>query len=141
MSVGSKFAQNDRTDRSVAMQVAAMACTSYEVGVLDAAQGKMLIRTWTVAEIDRGIPWLKRMNAQGHDVYIRPAGSVGLILVDDLDLAAIGRLKQDGFTPALVVETSPGNHQAWLRVAEQPIAPEQATMAARMLAERYGGDP
>jgi len=118
-----------------------MACTSYEIGVLDADQGRMLLRTWTIAELERGIPWLKRMNAQGHDAYIRAAGSVGLILVDDLDTAAILRLKHDGLPPTVVVETSPGNYQAWLRVSEEPIPPEQATMVARILAERYGGDP
>src|SRR5207248_5467419 len=99
------------------------------------------LRTWTVAELERSIPWLKRVNALGCHIYIRPEGSVGLIMMDDLDTAAIVRLKQDGLTPALVVETSPGNYQAWLRVSQQPIAPEQATMVARILVERYGGDP
>jgi hypothetical protein len=129
----------DRTARAVATQVRAMGCTSYEIGILKA--GQMLLRTWTVAELEHGLPWLKRVNAQGHDIYIRPAGSVGLILLDDVDPAAIIRLKQDGLAPAVVVETSPGNDQAWLRVAPQPIAPALATMVARILAERYGGDP
>ncbi len=140
-SNGTVGAPRDRTARAVATQVRAMGCTSYEIGVLDAAQGLMLLRTWTVAELEHGIAWLKRVNAHGHDIYIRPAGSVGLILLDDLDQAAIARLTHDGLQPAVVVETSPGNYQAWLRVAEQPIAPEQATMVARILVERYGGDP
>lgn len=33
----------DRTARAVATQVGAMACTSYEIGVLDAAPGQMLL--------------------------------------------------------------------------------------------------
>lgn len=131
----------DRTARAVATQVGAMACTSYEVGVLNASQGQMLLRTWTVAELERGTPWLKRMNAQGQDIYIRPEGSVGLILLDDLDQPAITRLTHDGLAPAVVVETSPGNYQAWLRVTQEPIATELATMVAKILAERYGGDP
>ena len=134
-------AQRDRTARAVAMQMRAMGCASYEVGVLDAPQGQMLLRAWTVADLERGTPWLKRMNAQGHDIYVRPEGSVGLILMDDLDQATVIRLNHDGLAPAVVVETSPGNYQAWLRVSPQPIAPEQATMVARILAERYGGDP
>jgi hypothetical protein len=138
---GSVAAPSDRTARAVATQVRAMACDSYEIGVSNAAQGQMFLRTWTVAELERGIPWLKLVNAQDHHIYIRPEGSVGLILMDDLDTARIVRLKHDGLTPAVVVETSPGNHQAWLRVAPQPIPPEQATMVARILVERYGGDP
>lgn len=86
------------------------------------------------------IQWLKRMNAQGQDIYIRPDGSVGLILLDDLDQAAVVRLKHDGLAPAVVVETSPGNYQAWVRVSQQPIASEQASMVAKILAERCGGD-
>ena len=134
-------AHGDRTTRAVSMQIAAMGCASYEVGVLDAPQGQMLLRTWTVPDLERSIPWLKRMNAIGRDIYIRPDGSMGIVLLDDLDHAAIVRLKHDGLAPAVVVETSPGNYQAWLRVSEQPIASEQATMAAKTLAERYGGDP
>jgi RepB DNA-primase from phage plasmid len=131
---------SERTARAVATQVSGMGCTSYEIGVLDAGQGQMLLRPWTVAELEHGLPWLKRANAQGHDIYIRPEGSAGLILLDDLDAAAIGHLKHDGLAPAVVVETSPRNYQAWLRVSLEPIAPDQATMVARILAERYGGD-
>src|SRR5437868_2481091 len=105
MSVGSA---QDRTTRAVATQLAAMGCTSFEVGILDAGPGKMLIRTWMVAEIEHGMPWLKRENALGHDVYVRPAGSVGLVLVDDLAPTASLHLHSDGLGPAVVVETSPG---------------------------------
>jgi len=80
------------------------------------------------------------MNAAGNDIYIRPAGSVGLVLVDDLKAHALAQLKRDGLAPAVVVETSPANYQAWLRVSQEPIPPEQATAAARILATRYGGD-
>src|SRR6266571_4608132 len=141
MPTGSTIAQNDRTARAVATQVAAMGCASSEIGVLDASPGTMLLRTWTVAELGHGLPWLRRMNALGRDIYVRPAGSAGLILLDDLAPTALLRLKSDGLAPAVTVETSPGNYQAWLRVAQEPIAPEQATMVARILAERYGGDP
>jgi len=52
-----------------------------------------------------------------------------IALLDDLDRPAILRLKSDGLAPATIVETSPGNYQAWLRVSQEPIAHEQATMA------------
>jgi hypothetical protein len=48
-------------------------------------------------------------------------------------------LKSEGFAPAVVVETSPGNFQAWLRHGE--ILPKHlSTLAARLLASRFGGD-
>ncbi len=102
-SNGTVAASSDRTDRAVTTQVRAMACTSYEIGIRNTVQGQMLLRTWTVAELEYGIPWLKRVNAHGHDIYIRPDGSVGLILLDDLDATAIVRLKHDGLAPAYVV--------------------------------------
>jgi RepB DNA-primase from phage plasmid len=140
---GNVAAPSDRTARAVAAQVRAMGCPSYEIGILNAAQGQMRLRTWTVDVLEhrKTILWLRLMNAQGRDIYVRPLGSVGLVLADDLDAAAIVRLKHEGLAPAVVVETSPGNFQAWLRVSQQPIAPEQATMVGRILVERYGGDP
>jgi hypothetical protein len=49
-------------------------------------------------------------------------------------------MKAEGFGPAAVIETSPGNFQAWLR--HGVILDEAAsTRAAKMLAERFGGDP
>lgn len=44
-----------------------------------------------------------------------------------------------GFAPALIVETSPGNFQAWLKHTEQ-LNREISTAAARALAHRFGGD-
>src|SRR5258708_37507575 len=66
-----------------------------------------------------------------------PHGSLG----GEMGSGGFARLKHDGLRPAVVVETSPGNYQVWLRVAQQPIAPKQATMVARILVERYRGDP
>ena len=48
-------APRDRTAHSVATQMRAMGCISYEIGVRNPAQGQMLLRTWTVAELERGI--------------------------------------------------------------------------------------
>jgi len=63
-----------------------------------------------------------------------------LSLIDDLTVEAIDRMKAEGFEPAVVVETSPNNFQAWLnhgRVLEAAMS----TRAAKELAERFGGDP
>ena len=93
---------SDRTTRAVAAQLRAMGCETYEIGVRDAVSGKMMQRTWSAAEVEQGVPWLKHENAQGNDIYIRPAGSVGLVLLDDLDGPAIALLTGDGLAPAVV---------------------------------------
>ena len=75
----------------------------------------------------------------GH-IYVRPAGRHGLSLVDDLKADALARMKAEGFAPAAVVETSPGNLQAWLKHGET-LDEVASTRAAKLLAERFGGDP
>jgi hypothetical protein len=123
-------------------QLDAMGVASFEVGIRDQA-GRMLIRTWSKAEALQSMAWLKRENARGADVYVRPAGesNSGLVLVDDLNRGQLARMQAAGMTPASVTETSPDNFQAWVRVHERPLEPKLATEVATMLAAQYGGDP
>jgi len=130
----------DRTTDAVRRQLAAMGCDRYAIGVRDPARG-MLTREGSAAEIVAGIGWLKAMNAQGSDIYVRPAESSGVVLVDDLSAGALKELARDGLMPAAVTETSPDTYQAWVRVSDGPLLPEIATEAAREVAERYEGDP
>jgi len=102
---------------------------------------EMLTRQGSADEIVAGIGWLKAMNAQGNDISVRPAGSSGVVLVDDLSAGALKELARDGLMPAAVTETSPDTYQAWVRVSDGPLLPEIATEAARAVAERYEGDP
>ena len=46
-------------------------------------------------------------------------------------------MKADGFEPAAVVETSPGNFQAWLK-HDETLDEVTSTRAAKMFAERSG---
>jgi len=95
--------------------------------------GLMMLRTWSAAGVERATSWLKRMNARDNNIFVRPAGSVGLILVHDMEGTALA--------PPAVVETSASDYQAWLLVSWQPISPEQASVVPCVVAERYGGDP
>jgi hypothetical protein len=101
----------------------------------------MLNRDWSADQVRENTAWLKRMNAQGNDIYIRPSKQEqhGLILVDDLKHESLTRMKDAGHTPALIVETSPRNFQAWVKLP--PTPDELRKEAARELARTYGGDP
>jgi len=66
----------------------------------------------------KSLLWLRRENLNRGHIYVRPAGVHGLSLVDDLKADTFLRMKADGFAPAAVVETSPGNFQAWLKHGE-----------------------
>jgi hypothetical protein len=96
----------------------------FEVGIREAKTGKMMNRKWSRAEVEQSTAWLKRMNAKGNDVYIRPAGEHGLVLVDDLTADKISSMAKDGFPSAATIETSPGNYQAWVKLSDKPLSAE-----------------
>ncbi len=110
----------DRTTHAVQQQIAAMGAQVFEVGLFkpsaaDEGRAVMIPRTWDSATLIRSIPWLRMQNADGRNIYVRPKGEHDLSLVDDLTADAVKRMKMTGFSPAVVIETSPGNFQAWLK--------------------------
>jgi hypothetical protein len=135
----------DRTYLAVRRQLEAMGCDQVEVGIRD-RDGRMMTRSWSKAEALKAVPWLKRQNALGADIYVRPGTAdgqnAGLVLVDDVSRGTVERMRADGYAPAAVIETSPGNHQAWIRLsADRRLPAEVASEAARQLAGHYAGDP
>ncbi len=133
-------ARRDRTLEAIQRQLTALGAARYEVGVRDAKTGQMINREWSRAELEQAGAWLKRMNARGNDVYLRPAGQHGLVLVDDLPKDALERMRREGLAPAAVIETSPGNYQTWVKLSDSPLSAAVRHSAARELAKHYGGD-
>jgi len=134
----------DRTTQAVQQQIAAMGAQVFELGLfkpsaVDEGRAVMIPRTWDATTLIRSVPWLRMQNADGRNIYVRPKGEHNLSLVDDLSADAVKRMKATGFIPAAVIETSPGNFQAWLKHPRQ-LPRELSTMAARKLAEEFGGD-
>ena len=135
-----------RTLVAVEQQINAMGCEVYEIGLFkphlagaESKEPEMLPRTWDRATLLKSVPWLRYQNAQGRNVYIRPKGEHHLSMVDDLTEDAVKRMKAEGFAPSLVVETSPGNFQAWVNHGE--VLPQRlSTLAARAIAEKFDGD-
>jgi hypothetical protein len=137
---------NNRTRVAVERQITAMGADVFEVGLFKprvpgdpSHEPEMLPRVWDRETLLRSVSWLSYQNANGRNIYVRPKGEHHLSLVDDLTAAAVQKMKGEGFTPALVVETSPGNFQAWLNHG-QVLQKQLSTLAARTLAERFGGD-
>ena len=134
----------DRTNDAVTRQIVAMGANEFEIGLFKpdgACNGEppMIPRTWSMQAVLKSIPWLRLQNRNGRNIYVRPRGAHNLSLVDDLTAESIERMKTDGFRPALVVETSPGNFQAWLKHSRR-LSKELSTAAARALAQEYKGD-
>jgi hypothetical protein len=121
-------------------QLEALGVASFDIGV-KRCDGTMLLREgWGAKQVLKSLLWLRRENLNRGHIYVRPAGRHGLSLVDDLKPDALVRMKAEGFAPAAIVETSPGNLQAWLKHG-QVLDEAASTRAAKLLAERFGGDP
>jgi hypothetical protein len=105
-------------------------------------------RLWTAEQLASAATarFLRVRNREGCNVYVQPyAGhqNTGYILVD-LDRArptAIAAMRAHGHDPCVVLQTSPGHLQAWIRLSTSPLEPAVATAAGKLLAAAYGGDP
>ena len=140
---------------AVAQAVQAIGEPFYVVGILpprgtDPEQARMmhtLHKTYSADQLmgEPVLKYLRAMNAKGHEVYFKPASPregmrPAVVLLDDLNPEALDRMRRDGIAPALEVTSSPGNHQAWVRVGTAPLPVDVVRQVARDLAERYGGD-
>ncbi len=139
--------KDDRATQAVRAQVDAMGGDVFDIGVFDPTyrnkegqeDGRMLLRTFDRDTLFKSMGWLKAQNMAGHHIYIRPAGEHSLTLLDDLKGETLDKMIASGFTPAVVVETSPGNYQAWLQHGEK-LDKATSTAAARVCAEKWGAD-
>jgi hypothetical protein len=112
----------------IGQQLDALAAPSYRVTVMINKEDKKIginigkqkdkvEKLFTKAEIIGLIPRLTRENARGGNVFITPIDdAVHHVLVDDLSASSLATLKTRGYAPAVTLETSPGNHQAIIKV-------------------------
>lgn len=135
--------KNDRTSQAVRQQLKAMDCGTYDIGIIGADKdGKAFhLKGRTPGQVMAEIPNLKRHNAQGRHIYIQPAEDThNLVLVDDVSFDDIENMAKNGHKPALTVETSPDNYQAWVKVNKSLTGDERANVAD-YLAKTYDADP
>jgi hypothetical protein len=132
----------DLTLRAVRGWLAALPASRYDICIvpeLDA--GRPELRNPTADGLLRLLPLLRARNAAGAHIYARPSDTAYL-LIDDVDQDGLEAMRVAGHCPAAVVATSPWNHQTWLRLAAPGAGPSAlvASQAAKLAAERYGGD-
>jgi len=104
-------------------------------------------RLWTATQLLHAatLRFLRVRNSEGCDVYIQPyAGdqNAGYILVDldRVDGMIVELMRANGHDPCVVLQTSPGHLQAWIRLSTSGLEPALATAAGKHLAHIYGGD-
>lgn len=89
------------------------------------------------------LAFLRSKNAQGLDIYVRPKDpdKSGLVLVDDLNRGQIAELEVAGLKPAVLMQTSDQNFQAWIRINRGGFDREEHAGITRFINEQIGGDP
>ncbi len=134
--MSSRAGRPDPAPRELARQIRALPAPLYEFSVFD---GRTVRRVWRARQALGAVGWLRHRNARGGHVHVRPA-TTACVLADALCAEALAAMRADGLVPATVLETAPASFQAWLRLGRE-VEPKLAACVARILAERYGGDP
>lgn len=96
---------------------------------------------FTTREIAWRMGEMQRLERRGENLYYTPLSvKRHHILIDDLSADKLQRFLGDGYKPAVVIESSPGNYQAVLNVPKLGLPNEQdvANRLAGVLNERYG---
>lgn len=98
---------------------------------------------FTKEEIEERMSEIDVLDRKGRNLYYTPiSGDMHHILVDDLTKEKLELLLKDGYSPAVILESSPGNYQAVLNVPKLHCGfdRETANRLMRELNEKYG-DP
>jgi uncharacterized protein YeeX (DUF496 family) len=129
-------------------QLAAMGEGLFDLVEIKGLDGERKVRQRkiTIEKLPNLISYLKHQNAEGENIYIRRSNKTAddqpiehdNITIDDIDEENLKGLQEE-FPPALVIETSPKNYQAVVRLeSSKPYGVRKAI--ARALAERYQAD-
>jgi hypothetical protein len=137
------------TTQAIRRQLAAMPHDLYLIRLIHQSTRRAFPgeRLWTASQLGNmaTIRFLRIRNCEGCDVYIHPYAegqNAGYILVDldGGDQAVMERMRANGHDPCILLQTSQGNLQAWVRVSMSPLKPAVATAVGKELARTYGGD-
>ena len=110
---------------------------TYHYRLVNPITGQVKLGNYNREQLIKANGFFRHQNAQGFNIYCRPIG-YQFVLLDDLTrdvLTDVAQLK-----PCMLIETSPGNYQAWLILPETPQDRDTAKAICKELAVRFGAD-
>ena len=120
------------TLQAIRRQLAAMPYDLYLIRLIHHATRRAFPgeRLWTATQLTKEsvVRFLRIRNREGCDVYIQPyaenhnAGYV-LLDLDHGDPSVLEDMRAHGHEPCVLLQTSPGHLQAWVRVSGTPLEP------------------
>lgn len=137
------------TAQAIRRQLAAMPHELYLIRLIHCVTKRPFPgeRLWTADQLMNlsTVRFLRARNREGCDIYVHPYAqdhNSGYILVDldRADPTVVAAMCAQGHEPCVVLQTSPGHLQAWVRVSSTPLPPDLATAIGKHLARTYGGD-
>jgi hypothetical protein len=126
------------THQQIENYIRALQANEYLVQLADEKKEKIPLRiSYTPEQLIKAVGFLKLKNSQGYNVYCRPIGWQ-YVLLDDLKHEKL--LELSYLMPALLMETSPQNFQAWLILSEIPQNRNEAKEICQELATLFDAD-
>jgi len=113
-------------------QLAAMPCELYLIRLIHHRTRRAFPgeRLWTATQLRNlaTVRFLRIRNREGCDIYIQPYAedrNAGYVLVDldQADPTVLESMRTNGHEPCVVLQTSPGNLQAWIHVSPTALEP------------------
>ena len=117
-----------------------MGVARFDVLLRAASNGATVTRKWNKAELLKSIAWLKRMNARGNNVYVRPDGEHGLVLLDSLTKENLASMRSKGFPPVIGIEVNQNEFQAWVKLSDGVLPAEHRRLAKAGLSHTFAGE-
>lgn len=138
--------KGNRNEKAVRNMLNGLGSREFEVRIVDGSKKlKAQSRDYSAEQLadPKTLAFLRSKNAQGLDIYVRPKHpeKSGLLLVDDLNRGQLYELEIAGLKPAVVVQTSDQNFQAWIRINGQGFSRHEHAGITRVINEQIGGDP
>ncbi len=125
--------------RKIFVKLADYFGSAWRLAVLDMDKGR-----WIVDPAPSRIGYLKAENANGRHILMQPVDESRYILADDLCWERICRQHRHSdrtWKPGrMVVETSPGNYQIWIR-SQRPLSLDEKRYWLKRMDSDPGADP
>lgn len=107
--------------------------------ILDKKNGET--KGFTLDEVQQKIGEMIRLQKRGENIYVTPLSSKKHhILIDDMTGESVKRFLKDGFKPAAIIQSSPGNYQCILTITKlnSPFDKDVGNRLTERLNREYG---
>lgn len=129
----------DAAHQAIERQIAAMGGERFDLLLREVSSGKPMQREWSTDQVLKNVAWLQRMNARGHNIFIRPSGEHGLALLGALKGGDLAKIIRGGLEPAVSIEIARDEFEAWVKLSQR-VLPAQLRHLAELELMRLAVD-